>query len=64
MNSECLARLERQRAFWKHENHDRSVIGFTGSYFSTDTVRLIGREQGRVTPGDIVVERIVEDAEP
>lgn len=60
--NESLARLERQRAFWKRENHDRPVIGFTGSYFSTDTVRLIGREQGRVTPDDIVVERIVDDA--
>jgi hypothetical protein len=59
MDVDVQAKLERQRAFWKRENHDRPVIGFTGSYFSTDTVALIGREQGRVEPDDIVVERIL-----
>lgn len=56
-------RLARQRAFWSRENHDRAVIGFTGTYFSTDTVQLIGRERGRVTPDDIVIDRILEYAD-
>jgi hypothetical protein len=55
--------LARQRAFWQRENHDRPLIGFTGTYFSTDTVQLIGQERGRVTPDDIVVERIVDYVE-
>lgn len=63
MNSDVQARLDIQRAFWQRANHDRPVIGFTGSYFSTDTVQLIGREQGRVRPEDIVVERILDYAE-
>jgi hypothetical protein len=59
------AKLDRQLAFWKRENHDRPVIGFTGTYFSTGTVELIGRDRGRVTPDDIVVERVLahSDAE-
>jgi hypothetical protein len=56
-------KLDRQRAFWARENGDRPVIGFTGTYFSTDTVQLIGQERGRVTPKDIVVERVVDYAE-
>ncbi len=56
-------KLDRQRAFWTRENDDRPVIGFTGTYFSTDTVQLIGQERGRVIPDDIVVERIVDYAE-
>ena len=63
MNSDIQARRDLQRAFWRRENHDRPVIGFTGTYFSTDTVRLIGREQGRVSPEDIVVERILDHAD-
>ena len=51
--------LARQAAFWEKANHDRPVIGFTGSYFSTDTVDLIGREAGRVTPDDIVIDKIL-----
>jgi hypothetical protein len=60
VTSDLQSRLDRQHAFWKRENHDRPVIGFTGSYFSTDTVELIGREQGRVVPEDIAVDRILE----
>lgn len=56
-------RLARQRAFWLRENHDRPVIGFTGSYFSSDTVQLIGREHGRVYPEDIVIGRILQYAD-
>ena len=63
MNSNVQARLDLQRAFWQRVNHDRPVIGFTGTYFSTDTVRLIGREQGRVSPEEIVVERILDHAD-
>jgi hypothetical protein len=63
MDSDVQARLEMQRAFWQRANHDRAVIGFTGSYFSSDTVRLIGREQGRVRPEDIDVERILDYAD-
>lgn len=59
MTRDLQVRLDRQRAFWKRENHDRPVIGFTGSYFSTDTVKLIGREQGPVRPHDIDVDRIL-----
>ena len=29
-------KLELQRALWRRDNHDRPVIGFTGTYFSTD----------------------------
>jgi hypothetical protein len=57
------AKLERQRAFWLQENHDRPVIGFTGTYFSTDSVQLIGCKQGRVEPEDIVIERILDYTE-
>jgi hypothetical protein len=53
------AKLDRQRAFWTRQNDDRPVIGFTGSYFSTDTVELIGCEQGRVTVDDIDIDRIL-----
>ena len=63
MNADVQARLDLQRAFWQRANHDRPVIGFTGTYFSTDTVRLIGREQGRVSPEEIVVERILDHAD-
>ncbi len=56
-------KLDRQRAFWLRENHDRPVIGFTGTYFSTDSVQLIGREKGRVEPEDIVIERILDYTE-
>jgi hypothetical protein len=48
MDANAQARLDLQRAFWQRANVDRPVIGFTGTYFSTDTVRLIGRDQGRV----------------
>jgi hypothetical protein len=60
MDLNVQAKLDHQRAFWTRENQDRPVIGFTGSYFSTDTVELIGCEEGRVAPDDIVVERILE----
>jgi hypothetical protein len=63
MNSDEQARLDLQRAFWQRANHDRPVIGFTGTYFSTDTVQLIGCEQGRVRPEDISVERILDYAD-
>ena len=63
MNADVQARLDLQRAFWKRANHERPVIGFTGTYFSTDTVRLIGREQGRVSPEDIHIERILDYAD-
>lgn len=63
MTQDLAEKLDRQRAFWRRENHDRPVIGFNGSYFSTDTVQLIGREQGRVEPEDIIVERILDYTE-
>jgi hypothetical protein len=63
MNANVQVRLDLQRAFWERANHERPVIGFTGTYFSTDTVQLIGREQGRVTPEDIRVERILDYAD-
>jgi hypothetical protein len=60
MDSQVQAKLEHQRSFWTRENYERPVIGFTGSYFSTDTVELIGRKRGRVAPKDIIIERILE----
>jgi hypothetical protein len=59
MPGDVQAKLARQQAFWARENHDRPVIGFTGTYFSTDTVALIGRGQGRVAVDDIVVDRVL-----
>ena len=57
MAKDLEERLAHQRAFWERNNLDRPVIGFTGSYFSPDTVKLIGREEGRVAPEDVDIER-------
>lgn len=71
MDGNTQAKLERQRAFWRRENHDRPVIGFTGSYFPTDTARML-RQAGpapaprrgpHLTPQDVRVEAFVEDCE-
>jgi hypothetical protein len=59
MTTALAGKLARQRAFWKRENHDRPLVGFTGSYFSADTVGLIGRDEGRVRPEDVNIERIL-----
>ncbi len=59
--SNTQAKLDHQRAFWRRENHDRPVVGFTGSYFSTDTIRMLKRTEGRLTPDDIDEERFLED---
>jgi hypothetical protein len=56
MDSNLDDKLARQRAFWSKENHDRPVIGFTGTCFSSDTIHTIKRAQGRVTPDDVDVE--------
>jgi hypothetical protein len=63
MSSNLQAKLNRQRAFWSRENHDRPVIGFTGSYFSTDTIRMLKRTEGRLTPQDIDEEGFLEDCD-
>jgi hypothetical protein len=59
MNADLVARLNRQRAFWRRENSDRPVIGFTGTYFSGDTMHAIRRAEGRVSPGDIDIDRFL-----
>ena len=63
MESDRQARLDRQRAFWQRENHDRPVIGFNGTYFATDTIRMLKRREGRLTPQDIDVEGFLEDCD-
>jgi hypothetical protein len=57
------ASLERQRAFWSRENHDRAVVGFTGSYFSADTAQMLGHLQGRISLDDIALDRFMEHTE-
>jgi len=63
MDSITQAKLERQRAFSRRENHDRPVIGFTGSYFPTDTTRMLRQAGPHLTPQDVRVEAFVEDCE-
>jgi hypothetical protein len=57
------AGLQRQHAFWRRENHDRAVVGFTGSYFAVDTAQILGQVQRRIGLDDIDVGRVVEQAE-
>jgi len=63
MTSDLRDKLDRQHAFWRRENHDRPVIGFTGTYFSTDTIRMLKRREGRLTFQDIDVEGFLEDCD-
>ena len=63
MESELQDKLSRQAAFWQRENHDRPVIGFTGSYFQADVLRVLKVTEGLVTTRDIDVERLLEDYE-
>jgi hypothetical protein len=60
MDADLRARLDRQRAFWTGENHDRPVIGFTGTYYSTAAAALLGPAEGRVTPAGIAIDRFLE----
>jgi hypothetical protein len=57
------AKLNRQRAFWLLENQDRPVIGFTGTYFSTDTIQMLKKTEGRLTPRDINIDAFLEDCD-
>ena len=59
-NADITAKLERQRAFWKRENHDRPVIGFTGGYFAGETIQMVDKTEGRLYPKDVNIERILE----
>ncbi len=52
-------KLDLQRTFWARENH-RPVIGFTGTYFHADSVRLLGKQEGLLRPEDIDVEQVVD----
>jgi hypothetical protein len=61
--SDVQAKLDRQRDFWLHQNRGGPLIGFTGSYFSYDTVRMLKRREGQITPDDIDVERFLEDCD-
>jgi len=63
MTSNLQDKLDRQRAFWRQENHDRPVIGFTGSYFSGDTIRMLKKTDGCLTPQDIDAQRFLEDCD-
>jgi len=60
MDAITEAKLNRQRAFWKRENHDRPVIGFTGSYFAEETIQMVNRSEGRLHPADVNIDRILE----
>jgi hypothetical protein len=62
LDAELQARLDRQRAFWKRENHDRPVIGFTGTYFAAGIADLLGGD-GCVAPRDLSTERFLAYAD-
>ena len=59
-NAGMMEKLERQRAFWRRENRDRPVIGFTGSYFAGETIEMVNKTEGRLYPEDVNIERILE----
>lgn len=63
MESNVQAKLNRQQAFWLRENHDRPLIGFTGSYFPTDTIRMLKQTAAPLSPGDIDIEVYLEDCD-
>jgi hypothetical protein len=58
LDAELQARLDRQRAFWRRENHDQPVVGFTGTYFAAGIADLLGGD-GRVGPQDLSTERFL-----
>jgi hypothetical protein len=63
MEPDLQDRLCRQQAFWLRENHDRPIIGFTGTYFATDTIRLLKQTKAPLSPGDIDIEAYLEDCD-
>lgn len=63
MEPDLQDRLNRQQAFWLRENHDRPVVGFTGTYFPTDTVRMLKQTKAPLSPGDIDIEACLEDCD-
>ena len=63
MESDPKERLDRQRAFWRRENSDRPVVGFTSTYFSTDAISMLRRTDGPLSPADIDVNRFLDDCD-
>jgi len=57
-------KLDHQRAFWLRKNR-RPVIGFTGTYFHADSVKILDSHESVLRPEKIDVERAVNhvDAE-
>lgn len=58
-----IDKLDRQRAFWTRENHDRPLFGITGTYFHSDTVRMLGQTEGVLMPGSVDFERIADQVD-
>jgi hypothetical protein len=63
MTSNLQDKLQHQQAFWHRENHDRPVIGFTGTYFASSAMRCIRRREGRISPEDIDVAAFLAHCE-
>ena len=53
-------RVSRFRAFWAGENHDRPLVGFTGSYFPRETIELLNTKDGQLHPDGIDVTRFLK----
>ncbi len=65
MQTDVQAKLDRQAAFWKRQNNDRPLVGFTGAHFQGELVRGLKPADGYVTAETIDLDRVVEtcDAE-
>lgn len=56
-------KLARLHAFWRRSNQDRPLVGFTGGYFPSDSIKVIRLAEREVEPRDIDVDAFLADCD-
>lgn len=63
IDTDTDTKIDRFRAFWARQNHDRPLIGFTGSYYPRQTLESLTVKEGAIRPEDVDVEAFLEHCE-